>query len=102
LLWRQRLYIPDALRIFINTPITAEEPHARHTSDTLSNPLILVLVRLVDQRLSLVVAMEVIGDEVVVAMFFDCTDEGGESAGITEGIGLDFLEDFGEIRIEGV
>jgi hypothetical protein len=46
--------------------------------------------------------MEVIGDEVVVAMFFDCTDEGGESAGITEGIGLDFLEDFGEIRIEGV
>jgi hypothetical protein len=46
--------------------------------------------------------VEVVRDEIVVAMFFDSTDEGGESAGITKGVSLDLLEDPGEIGIEGV
>ena len=102
LLRGQRLHIPDALRILVNTSITAEEPHSRHTGDTLADPLILVLVRLVNQRLCLVVAVEVVRDEVVITMLFDGTDESRESTCVTESAFLDFLEHFGEIGVEGV
>jgi hypothetical protein len=46
--------------------------------------------------------VEVIRDEVVVAMFFNCADQSGESTCITKGVLLDFLEDFGKIGIESV
>jgi hypothetical protein len=60
LLWGKRLHVPNALRILVNAPITAEETHSRDTGDTLTNPLILVLVRLVNQRLGLIIAVEII------------------------------------------
>jgi hypothetical protein len=44
--------------------------------------------------------MEVIRDEIVITMVFDCADESGEGARIPEGVLLDFLEDFGEIWVQ--
>jgi hypothetical protein len=38
--------------------------------------------------------MEVIRDEIVITMVFDCADESGEGTRIPEGALLDFLEDF--------
>jgi hypothetical protein len=99
---RQRLYIPDAFRILVNTPITAKETHARYTSNTLTDPLILVLVSFINQRLRLVIAVEIVRDKVVIAMFFNRTDESRKGPSITKGTFLNFLEDFGEIGIDGV
>lgn len=35
-------------------------------------------------------------------MVADGADEGGELVGVAEGVGLDGLEDFGQIRVDGV
>jgi len=48
LLRRERFHIPNHLCILIDTSIAAKESHSRHTQNRLSNPLILVLVRLVN------------------------------------------------------
>jgi hypothetical protein len=102
LLHRQRLHIPNHLRILINTSITTKEPHPRHTQNRLRDPLVLVLVRLVHKRLSLDIAVEVIRDEVVVSVVFDGAGQGTERACVAEGAGLDRLEDFEEVWVEGV
>src|SRR5436305_7278200 len=74
ILHRQRLNIPDALRVLLNASITCKETHSCDTCDALADPLILVLVRGVDQVMRLQVALEVVGDEVVVAMFGNAAD----------------------------
>jgi len=102
LVHRQRLHIPDHLRILINTTITAKEPHPRHTQNRLRDPLILVLVRLIHKRLGLDVAVEVIRDEVIVTMVFDGASQSTERASVAEGASLDCLEDFEEVWIESV
>lgn len=99
LLRHQRLNIPDHLRILIDTAITTEEPHACHTQNRLRHPLILVLVRLVHQRLRLNITVEVIRNEVVVAMVFNSSSEGREGARVAEGAALDGFEDFEEVGI---
>jgi len=46
------------------------------------------------------VAVEVVGDEVVVALVDDGIAEGGEAAGVAESAGFDRVEDFGEVGVE--
>ena len=48
------------------------------------------------------VAVEVVADEVIVAVVADGADEGGELVGVAESVGLDGVEDFDEIRVYGV
>lgn len=67
----KRLGIPDALSILINAAITAEEAHARYRRDCLLDPLLLVLICLVHQLMGLIVAVEVVRHQVVVAMIAD-------------------------------
>jgi hypothetical protein len=98
----QRLDVPDTLRILVNATITAEETHARHTRDTLADPLVLVLVGFVNESLGLIVAVEIIRDEVVVAVLFDGPDQSCERAGISKRVLLDGLKDGLEVRIKGV
>ena len=91
-----RLHVPDHLRILVNAPIAAEEAHARHARDALGHPLVLILVRRVDQLVRLAVAVEVVRHEVVVAVVDDAVDEGGELAGVAEAAGLDGVKDFAQ------
>lgn len=102
ILRNQRLHIPNALSIFINTSITTEEAHSRNTQDSLGDPLILVLVRLIDQSLRLDVTVEIIRDKVIVAMVFDSANEGSERTGVAKGVGFDTFEDLGEVGVESV
>jgi hypothetical protein len=44
--------------------------------------------------------VEIIRDEVVIAMLFDSGDESRESACVTKSTFLDFIKDLGEIRVE--
>ena len=99
---RQRLYIPDALRILLNASVATEEAHPRHARDALGDPLVLILVRLVDERVRLDITIEVVADKVIVAVVADGADEGRELVGVTESVGLDGLEDFDEVRVYGV
>ena len=69
-----RLHVPDAFRILLNASVTAEEAHTTDAGDTLGDPFILVLVRLVDKGVSLDVAVKVVTDQIVVAMVNDRVD----------------------------
>lgn len=71
LLRRQRLHIPDHVRILLDAAIAAEEAHPRYTRDALANPLLLVFIRLIHQFLRLDIAVEIIADEIVVAVVGD-------------------------------
>ncbi len=46
------------------------------------------------------VAVEIIGDEVVVALVDDGVAEGGEAAGVAKGAGFDRVKDLGEVWVE--
>lgn len=98
----QRLNIPNTLRILINTPITREEAHARHTRNTLRQPLILIPIRRIHQLLRLDVAAEVIRHEVVVAVLLDRRDQVAERPRVPERVRLDAVEDRAEVRVQRV
>ena len=100
LLRRQRLAVPDLLSIFLNTAIATEEAHASHTSDALLEPGILVLVRLINQLVCFDVAIEVVGDEVIVAMVNNAVAQCGEATRVTEHIRFDGFEDFGKVGVK--
>lgn len=74
----KRLGIPDALSVLVNAAITAEETHAGNRRDCLLDPLLLVLVRLVHKLMSLVVAVEIVRYQVVVAMVTDGCNQSTE------------------------
>jgi hypothetical protein len=97
-----RLDIPDALRILIDTPITGEESHPRHARDRLADPLLLIPIRLVHERLRLNVRVEVIADQVKVAVVFDGADEGGEGTYVAKRALPDLVEDRLEVGVERV
>ena len=78
LLLHQWLNVPDALRILINAPVAAEEAHSSHRQDSLGGPCLRVLVRLINQLLSLDVRRKVIRDEVVVSVLDDAVEECAE------------------------
>ena len=98
---RQRLHVPDHVRILLNTPIGAKEPHPAHASNALANPLLLVLIRLIHELLRLAIRCKVVADKVIVAVIDDGVAEGGEAVGFAEGVGFDCVEDFGEVGVEG-
>lgn len=68
----------------------------------LGDPLILILVGFINQSVGLDVTVEVIADEIVVAVIGDGTSKSGESTGVTEGSFINCFEDFGEVGIDGV
>jgi hypothetical protein len=74
ILRHKRLHIPYTLRIFINTPITREEAHARHRRNRLSRPLLRILVALINKLLRLDVRRKVIRHKVVVAVVDDAVE----------------------------
>lgn len=88
--------------ILINAPVRAEEAHACHARDGLGQPLVLVLVRLIDGRVRLNVAVEVVRDQVVVSMITNSRDHGQEVVGLAECAVLNRLEDLVQIWINGV
>lgn len=65
------LYVPDHVRILLDTAITAEKSHAAHADNRLGDPLIVVLVRLIHQRMGFDVAIEVVTDEIVIPVVDD-------------------------------
>jgi hypothetical protein len=87
---------PNHLSILINATITREESHARHTRDGLRQPLVLLLVGIVNQFLRINVRFEVVRDQVVIAVIDDRVHESRELAGIAE----DSLADRGEDALE--
>ena len=93
LLRRQRLNIPDHLRILLDAPVAAEEAHPRHACDTLAHPLILIFVRFINHFLRLDVAAEIVADQIVIAMVNDAVAKGVEAGGVTKGAGTDSIED---------
>lgn len=44
--------------------------------------------------------MEIVRDEVIIAVFGDRGQQGGEVVDVAEGAGTDGVEDFGEIGVE--
>ena len=95
-----RLYIPNHLRILVDASIAAEEPHARHARDALGHPLVLILVSLIDKVVRLAIAVEVVGNEVVVAVVHNSVDKSGELVRVTEAAGLDRVKDLAKPVVE--
>jgi hypothetical protein len=95
-----RLNVPDHLRVLINATVAREKAHARDARDGLCQPLILLLVRLVDQLLRVDVRLEVVRDEVVIAVVDDRVDQVRELAGVAKHALADGLEHFLEHRVE--
>ena len=48
------------------------------------------------------IAVEVVADEIVVAVIADGADEGGELVRVAESVRLDGVEDFDQVRVHGV
>jgi hypothetical protein len=98
----QRLDVPDGVSILIDAPIAAEEAHASNTGDALGNPLVLVLVRSVDEILRREVRVEVVRDEVIVAVLDNGIDESREGSLVAKNTILDGFEDLGQVWIDFV
>ncbi len=96
----QRLNVPNGFSILIDAAITAEEAHARHARDALRKPLVLVLVRRIDEIMRCEVGMEVIRHKVVVAVINNSVDQSREGAFVTESAFLDGLENLGQIWVD--
>jgi hypothetical protein len=94
------LGIPNLLRIFLNAAIRAKETHPSDSGNRLRKPLVLVLVRLVDEFLGVDVALEVVGDQVIVSVIRDAVDEGAELGRVAEHAFTDDFEDAREVWVE--
>lgn len=57
---RHRLNIPNRIRIFLDTSIAAEKSHPAHARDTFADPLILILIRLIHERMGLDIRVEIV------------------------------------------
>ena len=62
----------------------------------------MIFVRLIDERLGLVVRVEIVADEVVISVIHDTVNQGAELACIAKGVRLDGLEDLFESGIDDV
>ena len=100
LLRHHRLHIPDHIRILLNTTITAKKPHPGHTNNALAHPLILIPIRLIHQLLRLDIGIEVVADEIIVAVIGDAVAERVEAGGVAEGVGFYGVEDAREVWVE--
>ena len=95
LLRGQRFTIPNLLSIFLDAAIATEESHPRDRRDALLQPGILILVRLIHELVRLDIAIEIIGNEIVIAMLGDAVAQSGEVACVAKFVGADRFEDFG-------
>jgi hypothetical protein len=93
------LSIPNLLRILLDAAVRAKESHPSDSSNGLRKPLVLVLVRLVNEFLRIDVALEVVGDQVIISVVRDAVDEGAELGRIAEHA---FADDFEDAREEWV
>ena len=100
LLRNEWLDVPDHIRILLDTPVTAEETHPTNASDALFKPSVLVLVRLINECMGLNVAVEVVRNEIVVALIDDRVAQSAEAVGIAEFTTFDGIKDFGEVGVE--
>lgn len=91
---------PHLVSILNHTTIRSEETSPCRTENTLGEPIVLVLVRLVDKILGIAIALEVIRDEIEVAMVDNTVDKRRELVGISEAVALDGIKDLTEIVIE--
>lgn len=94
------LGIPDLLCILFDATIRAEEAHSRHGSNGLGQPFVLVFVRLIDELLRVDVALEVVGDQVVIAMVDNAVDQSAELACIAERPVADGVKNARQLRVE--
>ena len=97
---RKWLHVPDHVRILLDTPVAAEESHPTDAGDALADPFVLVLVRLVHERLRLDVAVEIVAHQVVVSMVDDRITEGRELPSVAKHPPSDRIEHFLQIRIQ--
>lgn len=98
----ERLDVPNHIRVLIDATITAEEAHASHRDDRLLDPLLLVLVRLVHEVVRLDVAVEVIRNQVVVAVLANSSHHGAEVIGRAKCPLLDLHKHLLQVRVNGV
>lgn len=98
--WRERLDVPNRLRIFINATVAREEAHASYARYGLGDPLLLVAEALVDELLCLAVGSKVIRHEIIVAMLDDSIHKGGEGAGVAKCSLFNGLEHFGQRLVQ--
>ena len=86
--------------IFLDAAIAAEEAHARHARDRLLDPLVLVLERLIDERLRLDVAVEVVADQVVIAMVGDTVAQRSEAVRVAEHVAPDGIKHLSQVWVK--
>ena len=96
----QRLQVPDHFRILLDTPITTEEAHPRNARNAFLQPSVLVLVCLINKLVRFHIAVEIIRDEVVVALVDDAVAKSSEAARIAELAAFDGVEHFRKVGIE--
>ena len=84
----------------MNASVTAEEAHPSHARDAFLQPSFLILERLIDKLVGLDIAVEVIGNEIVVAVLNDGVAESREAAGVSKASTLDSLKHLVEIGVE--
>lgn len=60
ILLRHRLNIPNRVRILLDTSIAAEKSHPAHARNTFANPLILIPIRLIHERMRRDVRVEIV------------------------------------------
>lgn len=97
---KKRGEVKHTVSIFLDAAITAEESHPTDTDDALLQPLVLVLERLVHQGVCLDVAVEVVRDQVVVAVLHDTVAQRVEARRLAEHAPADGVEDFGQVRVQ--
>ena len=103
LLHIQRLNVPYALRVLLDTPVAAKKAHPGHAGDALGRPAILVAEGLVNELLRLAVGAEIIADEVVVAVVDDSVDEGRERGRVPiEHVAPNSFENLFQVWVEGM
>lgn len=84
----------------MDTSIAAEKPHPTHASDTFADPLILILVRLIHERMRRDVRVEIVRDKIIVPMVGDGAAQGAEPVGLAKRVGFDGVEDFGKVGVQ--
>lgn len=95
----QWLHVPDSIAVLIDTAIAREEAHPANASDALSDPFLLILVRLVDQILRLAVAVEVVRHQIIITMVNNAINKSRELASVTKFSRFDHLEDILQISV---
>lgn len=98
----QWLHVPDALRIFVDAAVAAEEAHTGYRGDRLLDPLLLVAVGIIYQVMRLDIAVEIIRHQIVIAVVADSRNHGAKVVRSAESALLNLLEDLLKVTVDGV